>query len=85
MGFTVLKSGKPAFISYKIIILKLVSCQNSKQNGSTPVYQVLTSERRYGKNGKTAPVCQILTLQQINLEKNGFHSLKERQISFHTI
>ena len=32
-----------------------------------------------------APVCRILILQQIKLEKNGFHGLKERQISFHTM
>ena len=28
-----------------------------------------------------APVCKVLVLQQIKLEKNGFHSLKEQQIS----
>ena len=31
-----------------------------------------------------APVCRILILQQIKLEKNGFQCLKERQISTHT-
>ena len=55
------------------------------QNGNTPVNQVWTSEQTHGKNGKTAPVCRILILQQIKLEKNGFHSLKEQQISFHMI
>ena len=37
------------------------------------------------KNGKMAPVRRIVILQQIKLEKNGFHCLKERQISFHAI
>ena len=32
-----------------------------------------------------ASVCRILFFQQIKLEKNGFHSLKERQSSFHTL
>ena len=38
-----------------------------------------------GKNGKMAPVYRILIFQQFKLEKNGFQSLKERQISFHTM
>ena len=55
------------------------------KNDGTAVYQISTSNRTYRKNAKVAPVCRIFVLQPIKLEKNGFHSLNESQISFHTI
>ena len=56
--------------------------ESQKQNGSTPNYQVLTSNLIHGK---FAPFWQIFILQQINVEKNGFHSLTDWQIVLHTI
>ena len=40
-------------------------------------YQVSTSNQTYSL---MAPVCKILILQQINIEKNGFHRLIDRKI-----
>ena len=71
-------------IPYKKIIEIFRFCLNQKQNGRTPIHQVLTSDptRR-----KMAPVWQIFILQQIKIERNGFHSLADRQIciSYHMI
>ena len=36
-------------------------------------------------HGKLAHVWQIFILQQINVEKNGFHSLTDWQVLLHTI
>ena len=86
MASTVLKNGKFVFIAYTIHIYNLVFfVETWGKNDTTLVYQILTSNWTYGKNEKMAPVYRILILQQIKLEKNAFHSLKERQISFHSI
>ena len=61
-------------------------CRNfrqKRQHTSLSDFDVKSNIRE--KNGKTAPVWKFLILHQIKLEKNGFHSLKERLISFQTI
>ena len=52
---------------------------------SEPRKQLSCQNERTAKNGKTAPVCRILILEQIKLQKKGFRSLKERQINFYAI
>ena len=52
------------------------------KDGSTLIHKVLTLNLTQWKLG---PVCQIFILHQINLEKNGFHSLTDWLIGLCTI
>ena len=50
----------------------------SKSEAKTIAHQFSKFRRQIehaGKNGKMAAVCRIFILQQIKLEKNGFHRL----------
>ena len=42
-----------------------------------PINQVLTSNPTHGKLG---PLCKIFSPQQIDMKKNGFHSLADWEI-----
>ena len=65
-----------------MITLPSIFCKNQGKNGRTLNYQVLTSKRSYSI---LAPLCRIFIFQQIKVEKNGFHNLKDCQISISQI
>ena len=69
------RSVNSRFITYKTVIIITQSSWIRKQNGGAPIYQVLTSDRTYGKMG---PVHQILILHHLIVEKNGFDCLRDQ-------
>ena len=82
-GFHSLKERQISF--HTIYISYLKTFYRVRIQSKAAVHQLIKFRRQIDKNRKTAHVCRLLILQQIKLEKNGFHSLKERQNSFQTM
>ena len=60
----------------------------SESEAKTTAYKFSKFRRKintWEKTGKWPLFAEFFNFQQIKLEKNGFHSLKERQSSFHTL
>ena len=74
MVFTVLQIEKLAFHTTQKDYLDSQILLESGGKTAEILHWVLTSNPT---NGKMAHVCQIFILQQINIEKNGFHSLTD--------
>ena len=82
MVFTVLKSNEVAshtILNYYLKTYFLSEFEAKRQYTSLSSFDVRTNVQ------KMASLCQILIFEQIRVEKNGFRSLKERQIriSYH--